>query len=311
MSAVPGPQVDFSPTTTASPTPELSGPLDMHYYLTEGLEGVEHQKYCGRASFTKAIELKIDESRSVDSKGGQYVVFSSVEKKNLAYINRIRDTDYKGLRFLYLDNEKTLIVKVALRGLPGIASARLLSILRMKIVAMGLGDALWNLGGVSFEGRDSSKEANCSLKPGPFRPYLDNWPTLVFEWGVSESKRRLRAEASWWLQNSQEEVKIVLVLMASEGDRKIKIEQWEMDTGPNMQATRDHPDGNRTNLTRTRKVTIVAPLGSGAVASAPLSLNFNKIFLRDPDPAKGEKDIIFSKKELEEKFAQHVWELWA
>jgi len=42
MSAVPGPQVDFSPTTTASPTLELSGPFDMHYYLTEGLEGVEY-----------------------------------------------------------------------------------------------------------------------------------------------------------------------------------------------------------------------------------------------------------------------------
>ena len=311
MSAVPGPQVDFSPTTTASLTQELSGPLDMHYYLTEGLEGVEHQKYCGRASFTKAIELKIDESRLVNSKGGQYVVFSSVEKKHLAYINRIRDTNYKGLRFLYLDNEKTLIVKTMYRAFPGLLSARLLDILRMKIVAMGLGDELWNLGGVSYEGRDSSKEANCSFKPGHFRPNIHDWPSLVFECGVSESKRRLRAEASWWLQNSQGEVKIVLILIASEGDRKIKLEQWEMDTGPNPQATQDHPDDSRTSLTRIQKVTIVAPLGSRAVATAPFSLNFNKIFLRDPDPAKGEKDIVFSKEELEEKFAQHVWKFGA
>ena len=306
MSAVPGPQVDFSSTTTASLTQELSGPLDMHYYLTEGLEGVEHQKYCGRASFTKAIELKIDESRLVNSKGGQYVVFSSVEKKHLAYINRIRDTNYKGLRFLYLDNEKTLIVKTMYRAFPGLLSARLVDILRNKIVLMGLDGAVLGLRGASFEGRHSSKEAYWVFKPC-CRPYIDDLPTLVFECGVSESKRRLRAEASWWLQNTQEEVKIVVVLRVSEEDRKITLEQWEMDTGPNPQATQDRPDGTRTNLTRIQKVTIVAPLGSRAVATAPFSLNFNKIFLRDPDPAKGEKDFIFSKKELEKSFAQHVW----
>jgi len=234
------------------------------------------------------------------------VVFSSVERKDLAYINRIRNTGYKRLRFLYLDNEKTLIVKVMIRALPGLLRARLTEILRMKTIAMGLDRAMFSLGGASFKGKNSSKEAYWALKPGWIRPYADDWPSLVIECGVSESKRRLRADASWWLQNSQEEVKIVLVVKVSEGDRKIKLEQWEMDTEPNPQATQDRPNGSRTSLTRTQKITIVSPLGSGAVATAPLSLNFNKIFLRDPDPAKGEKEIVFSKEELEENFAQHV-----
>ena len=301
MSAVPGPPVDSSPTTTASPAttvspaPELSGPIDMRYYLTEGLEGAEHQKYSGGPAFTEAIESKAGELR------GQYVVFSSVGQKDFARVNRIRDADYKGLRFLYLDNEETLIVKTTFQALPGLVSARLLTILTMKIFAMGLDDELWNVGSTSFKGKHSSKEAYCGFKPGCFRPYKDDWPTLVLECGVSKCGVRLGADASWWLQHSQEEVKIVLVLKVSEEDRKIELEQWEMDT-------RTNPHGSRRPM-RTQKVTIVAPLGSRAVATAPFSLNFNKIFLRDPDPAKGEKDIVFSKRELEKKFAQHVWKL--
>jgi len=174
---------------------------------------------------------------------------------------------------------------------------------------MGLDDALLNVGGTSFKGNHSSKEAYCGLKLGCFRPYIDDWPTLVFECGVSKSEIRLRADASWWLQNSQEEVKIVLVVKVSEEDRKIELEQWEMDTGTDPHATRARPGGSR-RLTRAQKVTIVAPLGSGAVATAPFSLNFNKIFLRDPEPAKGEKDIVFSKEELEERFAEHVWKFY-
>jgi len=284
----------------------------MHYYLTEGLEGVEHQQYRGGASFKKAIQSKIDELLSVNPKAGQYVVFSSVNQSNLAYINRIRDTNYKGLRFLYLDNEETLIVKVMSQVVHGLAKGRLTDILRAKIVTMGLDGALVNVGGVRFKGRQSSKEADCALKPGLFRRRPADWPTLVFECGVAESRRRLRADACWWLENSHGEVKIVLVLTISKADRKIKLEQWEMATGPNPQAIQDHPDPitqdpTKTGLTRTQKITITAPLGSGAVATAPFTLNFKKISLRDPDHAKGEKDIIFSKEDLQA-FATHVWD---
>ena len=279
----------------------------MHYYLTEGLEGVEHQQYRGGPSFKKAIQSKIDELLSVNSKAGQYVVFSSVKQSHLAYINRMRDTNYKGLRFLYLDNEGTLIIKVMSQVVHGLAKGWLTDILRAKIVTMGLDGALVNVGGVRFNGRQSFKEADCALKPGLFRRRPADWPTLVFECGVAESWRRLRADACWWLENSHEEVKIVLVLKVSKADRKIKLEQWEMATEPNPQVTQDHPDPTKTSLTRTQKITITAPLGSGAVATAPFTLDFKKIFLRDPDPAKGEKDIVFSKEDLQA-LATHVWD---
>ena len=197
MSASSSLQADFTPTSTRLPTPEpssptlsaspileLCGPLNMHYYyLTEGLEGVEHKKYRGGATFTKAIDDKFTEV-AINSMCEQYIVFSSVQKKNLAYINRIRDTRYKGLHFLYLENEETLIVKGMFHVLPGLFTAHFIDTLKMKIAKMGVNDVLINVGGVSFEGRDSSKEAYCGYKPVPPRPRLIDWPTLVFECGV-------------------------------------------------------------------------------------------------------------------------------
>ena len=280
----------------------------MHYYLTEGLEGVEHKKYRGGATFTKAIDDRFTEV-AINSMGGQYIVFSMVQQKNLAYINRIRDTNYKGLRFLYLDNEETLIVKGMFHVLPGLVAAQFIDTLRMRIAKMRVNDVLINVGGASFEGRNSSKEAYCGLKPGPPRPRMIDWPTLVFECGVLKSKRRLIADACWWLENSHEEVKIVLVIKASQKDRKVKIEQWEMDTGPHTQATQDHPDGSRTILKRTQKVTIFVLPGSRAVATAPFSLNFSKIFLREPDRTRGEEDIVLSKVDLQD-LAILVWDSW-
>ncbi|PUU76821.1 hypothetical protein B9Z19DRAFT_1194447 [Tuber borchii] len=307
MPTVPDPTTTASPTPSSSSTAELSGPLDMDYYLTEGLEGVKRQRYGGGDSFKKAIQSRIDELLSVDSKAGQYVVFSSVQQSNIAYINHMRDTDYKGLRFLFLYNEKALIVKVMSQIVHGLAQGQLMDILRVEIATMGLRNALVNVGGVRFEGRQSSKEADCAMKPGLFRRHPTDWPTLVFECGVAESWRRLRADACWWFENSHQEVKIVLVLKVSKADRKIKLEQWEMATGPNPQVTQGHPDPTKTSLTRTQKITITAPLGSGAVATAPFTLNFKKVFLRDPVPAKGEKDIVFSKEDLQA-LATHVWD---
>jgi len=236
-------------------------------------------------------------------------VFSSVQQKDLASINRIRDTHYKGLRFLYLHDEETLIVRGMFHALPGLVTARFIQILKMKMAMMRVNDVLINVGGASFKGRNSSKEAYCGLKPGPPRPRMIDWPTLVFECGVLKSKRRLTADACWWLENSHEEVKIVLVIKASEEDRKVKIEQWEMDTGPHTQATQHHPDRSRTILKRTQKVTIFVLPGSRAVATAPFSLNFSKIFLRNPNRTRGEEDIILSKVDLQD-IAIHVWDGW-
>ena len=49
---------------------ELSARHDIHYYLTEGLEGIEHQQYRGVKAFIRAIESQAKELYSGNA--GQY-----------------------------------------------------------------------------------------------------------------------------------------------------------------------------------------------------------------------------------------------
>jgi len=45
-------------------SPQPSAPHDINYYLTEGLESVEHQQYRGRQPFIRAIDSQVKELRS-------------------------------------------------------------------------------------------------------------------------------------------------------------------------------------------------------------------------------------------------------
>ena len=70
----------------------------MDYYLSEGLEGVERQKYRGTREFTYAIESKLTELGLGDWKGGQYLVFTSVTQGEFTELDRYRDRYHKSLR---------------------------------------------------------------------------------------------------------------------------------------------------------------------------------------------------------------------
>jgi hypothetical protein len=57
---------------------------------------------------------------------------------------------------------------------------------------------------------------------------LRSWPTLVIETGVSESLPKLRADALWWFQNSNGDVRIVLVLSINKNRRIALLEKWQL-----------------------------------------------------------------------------------
>ncbi|KAJ5565638.1 hypothetical protein N7535_007276 [Penicillium sp. DV-2018c] len=50
------------------------------------------------------------------------------------------------------------------------------------------------------------------------------WPTVVVEVGVSESYRKLRADADWWLPNSRGDVKLVVIVSVSRRTPNIRFE---------------------------------------------------------------------------------------
>ena len=83
---------------------------------------------------------------------------------------------------------------------------------------------LVSLGATRFCGPNSRKEGYAVFKPSTLKNE-DDWPTLVFECGLSESLRRLRIDAAWWLKNSGGNVNIVVVISIKEAETQIQIEK--------------------------------------------------------------------------------------
>jgi len=175
----------------------------------------------------------------------------------------------------------------------------LTKILIYKVCRMGVPqDELITNGATRYEGKRSSKESNSAFAPYPSRKKDTDWPTLVFESGVSESLSRLRIDADWWLTNSEGHVNIVVIIALHRAQSKIQIEKWELALlDPGRPCTRS----NQQIPARTQEITI----NPDTITGAPLVLEFHKIFLR---PATlPEIDVIFTAEELSS-WAARIWE---
>ena len=124
----------------------------------------------------------------------QYAVYSPVSEEDLTKIDNVRNRDLKGgVKFLYLTNEKVLIVKFVVGIVHEIAHRRFAGIFMCKAISMGVSRDLGDIGRTRFSGIGSRKEADTSLKPRSRAPG-SGWPTVVFECGVIESLERLRVD---------------------------------------------------------------------------------------------------------------------
>ncbi|RPA88713.1 hypothetical protein L873DRAFT_870637 [Choiromyces venosus 120613-1] len=217
---------------------------------------------------------------------------------------------------MYLNHEKALIVKITPGKRHEIATSQFARMFIAKIEAMGFGPELYDIRAATFASIMGQKEADTAFQPSS-RPLNADLPTLVVECGVSQSLGRLRLDSRWWLASSGREVKIVLIFSISEATRKIHIEQWEMFSAQNPHRTRANPQAAVTTATKIHVVDIVGPfpLAPGSapafsalvVTDAPLTLDFDKIFLRQPT-GHPEGNIIFTAHDFRQ-YAFHVWRL--
>lgn len=179
-------------------------------------------------------------------------------------------------------------------------------ILRIKLAEMKVRKSdLIETGSAIFQGNQNSKRADSGFKPSRHRPG-ESWPTLVIECAVSESLERLRGDGSRWLQNSEapQDVKIALLFRATKADRRIHIEMWEISDVPNPLASRAHPHPHKPSPTKIHELDIIGDDATCDVIGAPLTLDFEKIFLREP--RQGQGDIVFNIRDLKA-YAANVW----
>ena len=278
------------------------GPVETRRYLEEGLQGVERHEYRKVSSFVTTITKHI---RKFQFGGAaQYAVYSPVSDEEFTKIDNARSKHLKGgVKFLYLTNERVLIVKFVVSIAHEVAHRRFVDIFMRKVSLMGLREDLVDVGKTRFSSLGSQKEADTSLVPISRTPET-GWPTVVFECGVSESLERLKVDARWWLENSKEEVGTVILVTTSKEARRVHVEIWELVDMPNPDTTRAKIDPFITEATKTGEGDIVGE----DVTGTPLNISFKKTMLRNPDEALGENDFVLDGQDFKE-VAKIVWAL--
>lgn len=186
-----------------------------------------------------------------------------------------------------------------------------------KLAAMGFhrSNRRWGLAttyqpsaGVGTKG----KQGDQIFLPAPRQPaggQVVDWPTLVLEIGVSESKPKLEEDTKWWFNNSNGRVRIVLLVLVRK--QKVIFEKWQL-VPPDAPA-----NATRLYIASLRQQSLhMPPLGMQAAANqryysaqevtvdgngvtgAPMFLPFRALFDRDPRP--GETDVAITAQDFQE-----------
>lgn len=132
-----------------------------------------------------------------------------------------------------------------------------------------------------------------TLHTNPSAAIIKNdWPTLVFESGLSEGLARLRVDARWWLVNSRSDVNIVIII-----------------------SIKPTPNPNRPVPTKIQEICVTQnpanPVQPGTIApctvtGGSLVLEFQSLYLRAPVVPEG--DVIFTPAILSE-WANKFWDM--
>jgi hypothetical protein len=271
------------------------------------LEGLEDQirKFSGISGLRSAVRtLSNHLYQATSPTKNQYLVLHPVTENDFAEIEDKRFTINRGLRFTYCTDIDTLIIKVPTPEHEGVTKTFSYDFID-HIRAMGLTERrdLKDMGATSYKGTSTDKEPDSCWRPLTVRPNKQDWPTLVFEVGVSETLRKLRMDARWWLANSQGRVKIVLLFKIDRVARTIHIEKWEYRPAA-------HTYGNRPAAqvpTEIQTVDIDAHgivTGSPPATTPPLVLHFHNLLLRQPIPP--EHDVTYTAQHLQG-LAHDIW----
>ncbi|KAJ9364705.1 hypothetical protein DTO280E4_1485 [Paecilomyces variotii] len=143
-----------------------------------------------------------------------------------------------------------------------------------------------------------AKEADESFHPGS-RFGNGNaafpWPTLVIEIGNAQSLAKLREDVRWWFENSEGDVRIVLLMIVHQRSRTITLEKWQL-APPNT------PPLTRASINAFRQA--VPPTMPPLVRQIALMLPFHALL--DSAPVPPQSDLVFTQAELV-LMAQRTW----
>ena len=274
---------------TPSPITE-SSPVD-------GLEESRVIRYSTLRAFGAAVlKLKNDLDQGTRN---QYLIVRDVNKDIMKHIE---DREYKGVRYEWHGDLELLIVKVPTKihetaaagfGFRIVFTAEVMGLPRIERQLTGAGKC-------TAPGGTPSKEPDWSMTNANVRGLTpDDFPSIVIEVGFSESLQKLRNDARLWFSMSNNDVQIVILIAVRRRHNQIIFEKWTV--GPiaaGRRTTRHTPTQlpqaeQAITITRTPIPPYTCSIMSG---TAPLTLEFNRLFLRPP--VGGEHDIVYTAVDL-------------
>lgn len=296
----------------------------------DGLEGAPVHRYTSMQRLQECVRSHSSAFKnSLTDK--QYLVFMGVKKVDFEKMDEDKQRAKIGLdtRLSHYADINLLVIKMMPSKEHELAHLTLANRFIFKLGRMGLPEeCVGPVGGTKYELPDSSKEGDTAFCPIQFRQQKGDWPTIVFESGFSKSLPRLRHDAEWWITKSQGDVKIVIVISVRPAEKWLAMEKWCPGT-PNRRATRSNPNANNPvpmkvqelniiqnptpqqgatarSIATSQQISTVQP-GTPSpydICGGPLTLEFHKVFLRNPVPPEG--DIVFDITDLA-RFASAVW----
>ncbi|KAJ9487068.1 hypothetical protein VN97_g6252 [Penicillium thymicola] len=193
----------------------------------------------------------------------------------------------RNARQMFNHNTRCMIIKLVTKP-HDLASRHLSTEVMYVLQEMGLQDSISMTGTYNVRGRYCEKQADESWVPRqPIPGRSTRWPTVAVEVGVSESYRKLKADAEWWLTNSRGDVKLVIIVSVSRKTPRIKFETVTLTPATfRLQRVRDVPT-IRQSITTSRQpdatITVSPPV--------PLTIQFEELFCRQLVPPEHNIDI--------------------
>lgn len=262
--------------------------------MTKGIPAANIRRFLGVLDVRKII-VALAKALQAGTTNAQYLPFECVTTESLAKIDSSRSSLVRHAKMSFYVDIDLLIVKVTPSGAHETAYGLLSEDFRFKLQGMGVlrGDLL-NIGSTRYQGSQSFKEPDAGYKPLPARGLVSDWPSIVFEVGLSESLSQLRADAEWWLVNSGGQVMIEIIISLKPALSVIHIEKWGFDFAqrPMTRAVAN----NASDPPQVPTCVQVIAIDRKKVTGAPLILEFQKIFLRAPIPP--ELVVVFTAQDL-------------
>ncbi|KAK9318728.1 hypothetical protein V1517DRAFT_334791 [Lipomyces orientalis] len=220
---------------TPSPTPSDEGCNLIRAY---------HVSHPSRHEFTNFDNLKdfLEEKAAalINRSGPQYVAIVNFTEDDLLKLESsgLR-RELPGFRVL-LDEENSITILKLLPGIPHeVAKVIFEEIFHGERARLGLPRNIFvptGSGRYHFS-NELSKEPDASYIPQT-RQGPDHFPSFIVEVGVSQSLLQLRQDARLWLEKTNGETKVVLLIFLNVATSTLTIERWQHATSPPPRETR-------------------------------------------------------------------------